>query len=474
MLSGQDGSYLEDFPVKSVNQITASLTVQNSLFLADFDVVRERNITVGDYISMSGSAEGANNFTDRLITDIVETDFGIYIVVDGANLTTEVSTDGVIELKSQWDTWGPGAGLGMRPEEVDIAEHLDIRSKFLSSAEYDFYLKEEIESGKEFLSEQVYNPVSAYALPRKAQASVAYNIGPIPGAEIKTLNDDNVTNASSLQIKRTTNKNFFNTVTYQYEEEALEDRFTRGTGEISADSLNRIKVGNKQLKIQSKGLRELLSAKNIAQVAGERRLKRYKFGAESIKGLKTNFETGFALEIGDKTIVDMGALQMTDIQSGSRQGEPRILEITNKILNLRNGEVTLDLLDTNFDLTQRFGLIAPSSKIKTGISQTEFVIEPTFNTDRFGSSEWRKWLRFSNSEVIIRSEDFTVSAVAKLNQVSSNQLTVQTALGFTPLAGYIIEPSNYSDNTEEVKLVYGSMSDGDNDFADGKVSYKQS
>lgn len=474
MLSGQDGAYIDDFPVKSFQVITALLNVPNAIFLADFDIDRVRNINVGDYVDVTGATNGANNFTGRQITEIVDSDVGIYIVVDGASLVDEDPTSATIDITSQYDTWGPGAGLGMKPEDVDIAEHLDIKTKFLSSAEYDFYIREEIDNGKEFLSEQIYNPLSAYSLPRKAQASVAYNIGPIPGQEIKTLNASNTTNASKISIKRTTNKNFFNTIIYKFEEDELEERFKRGQVFISSDSVSRIPVGNKALIIEARGLRAALSAINNAQIASNRRLSRYEFGAESIKNIETTFSVGFNVEISDKIILDMTGLQISDINTGTRAGEARVVEVINKRLNLRNGKVQFDLLDTNFNLQQRFGLIAPSSCISTGASGTEFTIKPTFNTTRFGASEWRKWQRFTGSEVIVRSPDFTVSGTALLNQVTSNNITVQTDLGFTPLSGYIMEPSNYSDQTGDVIVVYGSMSDGDNDFADGKKPFTQS
>ena len=475
MLSGQTDPYLEDFSVASFQVIPLVGTVPNAIFLADFDIEREFNVRVGDFVTTTGATNPANDITNRLITEVILTEVGFFIVVDGAALVDEATTSALVTLNSQFDVWGPGAGLGLKPEEVDIGEHLSIQSKFLSSAEYDFFIKEEIEDGKEFLSEQIYNPVSAYAIPRKAQASIAYNIGPIPGVEMKTLDTTNVTNVSKLSLKRTTNKNFFNTIIYKFEEDALEDdKFTRGTIFIDGTSVTRIPIGNKPLTIVSKGLREILSAINTAQIASNRRLKRYRFGAESIKGLKTTFGTGFNLEIADKIIVDLKDLKLTDIKSGTRSGDPRIFEIINKVLGIRKGEVTLDLLDTNFDLDARYALISPSSFVKSGSSGTEFVIDPSFNTTRYGTAEWKKWVKFTGTEVKIHNADFSVSGTALLKRVTSNSIEVETDLGFTPLAGQVMECGTYNNQTEDVKIAYGSMSDGDNNFADGKVSYKMS
>jgi hypothetical protein len=449
--------------------------VPNAIFLADPDIEREFNIRVNDFVTTTGATNGANNVTNRRITEVTLSPVGYYIIVDGAPMVNEGTTSALVSINSQYDTWGPGAGLGLKPEEVDIAEHISIQSRFLSSAQYDFYLKEEIEDGKEFLATEIYNPVSAYPIPRKAQASVAYNIGPIPGTQIKTLDTSNVLNASKLTIKRTTNKNFYNSIIYKFEEDAIEDdRFNRGTVFIDGTSIARIPTGNKPLTIVSKGLREILSAINTAQIASSRRLKRYRFGAEQIKNVKTNFSTGFNLEVSDKIIFDMSSLQVSDIQSGTRSGASRIYEITNKSLGIRNGEVTLELLDTNFDIDARYCLIGPASFVKTGTSGTEFVIDPSFNTTSFGTAEWKKWIKFTGTEVVVRSADYSVSGTALLKQVTSNSIELETTLGFTPLAGYVMECGDYDNQTDDVTIAYCSMSDGDNNFADGKISYKMS
>jgi hypothetical protein len=78
------------------------------------------------------------------------------------------------------------------------------------------------------------------------------------------------------------------------------------------------------------------------------------------------------------------------------------------------------------------------------------------------------------TEVVVRSADYSVQGRALLKAVTSNSIEVETDLGFTPLAGYIMECGDYDNQTDDVKIAYGSMSDGDNNFADGKISYKMS
>lgn len=471
MLSGTDEKYVS-LTVDNFVDIPGIGITDNAIYFGEMDIVQLYNVRVGDYISTTSAVNGANNFTNRVITDVIKTDSGTYVVVDGAALVDEDDAIAVAEFFTQYNVWGPNAGLGMRPEEVDIAEHLSIRDSYLQSAQMDIYIKEEIEDGKEFLAEQLYNPVSAYAIPRKAQSSIGYHIGPVPGQNMITLDASTVTNASKLRIKRTINKNFYNTIIYKFDEDPLEDEFRRGAVFIDSDSVDRIKVGNKALTIESKGLRFVNSALNIAQIAADRRLRKYRFAAEAINGVEIKLGDGLTLEVGDKVIVDMADLKLSDIQSSTRDGNPRIFEVVNKRLDIKKN-VSIDIVDTNFDLSSRFALIGPCSEIKQGFSETSFVIQPTM-TAPFGDSEFRKWRDYEGTGVIVRSPDGSVQGSAILQSAQSNTITVSAGLGFTPLAGYYLELGDYNNQSEQVKLVFGFMSDGDNDFADGKIPYQMS
>lgn len=473
MMSGQVDPYIDDKSVRSFVNVPSVGAVTNAIYFDAIDLILENNVQVGDYVTVTGATNGANNVTDEPITAVInDVSGGSYIVLGGASLVTEDPTSAIIDFVSKYDVWGPGAGLGMRPEEVDIPEHLSIKNTFLQDTPMDIYLKEEIEDGREFLSEQLYNPVSAFAIPRKAQASLGYHIGPIPGTEMITLNDETVTNVSKISIKRTVNKNFYNTVIYKFDEDALEDRFTKGAVTIDSDSVDRIKVGNKAIKIEAKGMRVANSAVNISQIAAGRRLGKYKFAAESIKAVKMKLGDAMFIEVGDKVIVDMSALKLTDLQTATRSGNNRIFEIVNKTLNIK-GDVSIDIVDTNFDLNSRFALIGPCSEITTSISATQFIIGPSF-TAPFGNNEWKKWQPSEGSTVVIHSVDWAVSGTAVLTSADSNTITLATSPGFTPLPGYLMELDEYDGITADDKLIYGFMDDGGADFADGGIAYQMS
>lgn len=461
MSSGFEGPYLEDIAVEQFGFYGVT-SVPNSLQFLDYDVSKY-NIQVGDYVTVTGATEAANNFTGKQVLDVVTTEDGSYIVIDGVSLVDETSSAAVMSVRSKYDTLPNG--LRMVNEEIDIAEHDRLNQLFLSNISYDIYLKETIENAKEFLEEQIYSPAAAYSLPRKSRASLGYHIGPIPGQDIKTLSYDNVKRPSQMRLKRSTNRQFYNEVVYRFDESALEDKFLTGFVNIAQDSKDQIRGPNKTLTVSAKGLRSTEQGEAIAQSQSERRLNRYKFAAESIE-VATLFDVGFNIEIGDIVVYDGTNLALPDIKTGSKGMAPRLFEVQNKDLNLKTGDVRLEIVDTNFDGAGRYCLMSPSSFVAVGISTTELIIKQSFSA-RFGVAEWRKWQDQVGASVRIRSSDFSIDHDTVITAISGNTFTVSPALPVVPAADQVFEMTLYTDVdvTEQTKLVYGFMSDAP--FADG-------
>ena len=160
------------------------------------------------------------------------------------------------------------------------------------------------------------------------------------------------------------------------------------------------------------------------------------------------------------------------IQSGSRAGESRVMSIENKRMNIKNGNIKLDLVDDNFDKDARFGLIAPSSVIRSATGGTSFEIQESFGS-RFGANEFNKWAGFIGATIRVVSPDYvTRDGTAVLSAVSGNTMNLASSLGFTPQPGDYMLYSKYSAQVlENQQLVYVHLSDAGNDFADGKPPY---
>jgi len=468
MLSGWNGPYKEDISITSFNKIDGSTNIPNAIYFDRFNANIEFGIVVGDYVTITGSSNpGSNDVVSKKVLQVVETEFGSYIVVDDVTFVDEIDSSAVLAVRSQYDVFADGLKLG--GEEVDIIEHLRLKDLYFLSFEYDFYLRDEI-NGKEFLDQKVYLPMGAFSLPRQARASLGVHAPPLPTDIIKTLNISTVTNPSKLQIRRTTARNFYNFILFKYEDRPLldEDRFFKGLLYVNAESFDRTGV-KKQLTVQASGLRQVLGADIQSNQAASRLLKKYKFGAETIKGVQINFgRIGVGLEIGDLVVLDLKSLQISDIKDGSRNGAARLFQVDNMKFSF-TGSVTVDLIDTDFDLDARRALIGPTSLVQSGIDQQNFVIKPTLSQVLYGQNEWKKWRDFIGTGVRVRSKDFTTEGSSTIRSVNGNTITLETPLGFVPVADMIFEFDEYSNQVEDVKVRYGFISDGP--FADGKPEY---
>lgn len=465
MASGVGDYYRSSVAISGTN-VFGDTRVDNSIFFNGIDVNEEYGLTIGDYVSLSDSDVPANDFTLKQITDIVSIDEGDFIVIDGVTLADSTGVNANVAFRSQYDTLPDG--LKMQNDEIDINEHLRWYQLFLSSVQYDFYLKDSIENAKEFIESEIYSPMAAYSLPRKARASMGYHIGPIPGSNIKVFNETNIKNPSKIKLKRSTSKQFFNEIIYKFDEDVLEEKFLTGYIAISATSKNRIPGGNRPLIIQSKGLRSVDLGETIAQTQALRRLKRYEFGAEMIT-FEALLEDSFGVEIGDIIVFDGTSLQLPDSKTGLKGIAPRFYEIQNKDFSLKTGDVKFDAVDTAFVGSARYGLISPASSIKTGLSNSQFIIQSSYSS-RYGQSEYRKWSALVGANIRVRNSDYSTTGFGVLESASSNTITV-SGLSFTPVAGMIMELAPYTGQPDQVKLVYVFMSDSS--FGDGKDQYKQ-
>lgn len=316
MLSGFNGPFVQNVPCRSFQQISPNENIPNAIFFRALDVFEEYGLVVGDYCTSVGSLIPANNFTNAKITRVVKTNDGSYITLQGVSSETELISSALISFRSQYDTLGEGCQ--MYPDEVDIKEHLRIFRLFLSSFQMDYFLKDTVQV-KDFLDNDVYLPMACFSIPRKGQASVGYHIGPIPSANIVTLNKDNIVNGSKLRLRRTTTRNFFNTIVYRFDVDPLDaSKFNSGIITKSADSEGRIQVGQKTLQIDGIGIRSSLNGFALSENAAARRLNRYKFGAEYFEDVQVLYRVGYPIEIGDIVLLDATDMHITNTKTGSR------------------------------------------------------------------------------------------------------------------------------------------------------------
>jgi len=446
MLSGINEAYVSNEPVISINTY-GPYNYPNSVFVSRYNFDQYYGAVSGDSLTITGASVPSNNGT-FLISSIDVTDVGSVITVDGT-LSTEGS-GATFSVTSKYAVLPKFCGLEMTPDQVDVAEFESVYSAFSSQFfDYDFFIKDSLK-GSEFINTQILYPSGCYALPRKAKTSLGITTPPLAQYETKVIDDTNVINAGSLKLNRNISNNFYNAVVIKYDLDQVEDKYTRGKIRQSTDSTNRIKVANKPLAIEADGVRFESNFDGKFNIIARRALERYQYAAESLD-VQVSYATGFSIEIGD-TVVLKG-LQLSDTKNlnGSRGLQPRIFEVTNKVLNTKGAPIRLTILDTAYSLNGRYGVISPSSNINVGSTTTVLKLKKSYGTLLTTRSENYKWRNLVGIKVRIRSDDYTYDherTIAELNPVDADSIIIDPALPSAPLENYIVDIVKYPQNTD--------------------------
>lgn len=453
MISGQwpdeTSSYATYLDVIRLNQVTDDFYVQNSIVLPRGTVARN-NIVKGDSVNLHGGADNeedwylypAGNLMGHTIVDVVEGDSYDYVIVS-SYLTTDHDRPYRASFSSKYQKITMGCEL--KPKYIDIAEFE--RIKALASNEMvdcEIYVKDTVDNAKEFIDRKILLPQGLYSLPRKGKISVGKTLPPIADAETKVINHQNIVARTSPELRRSTNKNFYNTVRYEYHEDSLEDKFLRKNNFFDLTSLTKIKVGSRPLIIEAYSLRDNAETRTFIDAQAKRFLERFKFSSETVS-LKVNLKTGFSIEVNDTAIVDLSAYKIGDITSRSRNFIPRLMQVVNKNLDMRSNTVTLELASTTFEVDGRYGTIAPSSFVSAGATTTNIPLKKML--PKTTDTEKDKWEAYAGQQLLIRSNDWSYQELATLKGVDagSDALIFEPALTQAPTQGMIVDTPKYDD-----------------------------
>jgi len=463
MLSGWAG------PFKSGVEI-GSFTASNTILFPSYNLVDRHGLTIGDYITTTGANNSENNVSLKLINDIsVSANGTTTLTISDVTFVDEASSPASAAFRSKYDTLPDG--LKMSPDEVDVERHETIRDTFLSStSDIDIYLKETIEDAKDWIAEQLYVPLALHSVPRKTRASVAYEAPPFAFeiGDLTTLSTNNVVSPSRIRKRRSLGKNFYNTIIYKYDESPIEDKFLKGEITVDGASLNKIDFPIKAFKIEAKALRNL----NDINRATDKRLNRYRFAAATLNQMQVTFEAGFPIELSDIVIVNESALKIADELNGAKTGDTeKLYQVVGKEWDISNGKIILTLLNTGYNIDNRFAAIGPASNVASVTNASTFTIEESFQSSDFFTDEWKKWESWGGQVVRLRSSDYASAATGTLKTPSSNTINLESSLSITPSAGWVMEFSDYDQMSSSVKIRYASVTSGSADFGDGGKAY---
>lgn len=458
MLSGWNGNWIDSINLRSINNDDAGSIVADTITFGPGVILsQDYGLVIGDFVTLSGSSIPANNavFTiaefvnDRTIK-VVET--GI-LQTEPPPISGYLST--VAAFRSKYDAYPTTAGLSLTPQDVFVSAHEDIRDTYIQF-NYDFQIVGSEDSGKTWIETHLMKPLGAYSLTQGSMISMGLSRPPLTNDLTKILDADNVVKAGECVVERGLNTRFFyNEVLFQYAWNPLTEKYGRSLRIIDADAQKRMRQVS-VLKIEARGFPDTVQSQTLLKARANRILQRHRYATETVE-LVTNFGTGNLVDAGDVMVLtdsETPVLQISNTEQASRGIGARIMEVQERTINISQGTTKMRLLSNNgFSLTDRYGVISPSSKVTLDPSNTNafFKIKDSFGS-KFPGAEHKKWDNYAGSRIIIHDNNWTRSGISTFSIDAVNPYFIQldTALSFVPQEDDVMELAPYDDSSAGV------------------------
>lgn len=451
-LSGWNGAWKENIDLRGIiNTDNGDLLANTITFNNTVDLIRDYGLIQGDFVILSGSLNPSNNgvFT---IADFTNDNRSVIVEQTGILVQENPPISGFLTTKaafrSKYDVYPVTAGLGLDPDDVLVSQFEYLLNTFIKF-NYTMNIIGAENSGKTWIEQNLLKPIGGYSLTQGSRISMGLTHPPLANDLTKFLTPDNIINAKSIEVERGLNTRFFyNEILFNYDHDPIQDSFVRSLRVLDADAQDRVRQVS-VLSVDVKGLPDETLSETIMNQRAERILQRYRFSAETVS-LEANFSVGHTIDAGDTIILkdtDPPVLNIANTETGARGISARVMEVQERTIDLSNGKTRVKLLSNNgFSLTDRYGVISPSSQIDASFTNTNSTIKivPSFGA-MFGAAEYRKWKPYVGYWIKVHNTDYTDVAVCTYTQdeTDPNIMYLTPALPFVPNGNYYIEFEDY-------------------------------
>jgi len=460
MLSGFNGSWIEDLELRGIVNTDNGGTAPDTItFGQTVDLSRDYGIVAGDFITLSGSSIPTNN--DLFTVESIDNDGRTVTVVEKGILLQEnppisgfLTT--VAAFRSKYDVYPTTAGLRLTPDDVFVSAHESIRDTFIQFEFDDLPVIGEDKSGKTWIETNLFKTIGAYSLTQGSRISMGLTRPPLVDDLTRILDPSNVIRPTEITVERGMNTRFFyNVIRFKYAWDPIADDYKKTLEIINASAATRMRQIS-VLEIEVKGLNDSLESETILTQRAARLDQRYQYSAETVE-LRTNFGTGHLVDAGDIAILsdtNPPLLQITNTTSGSRGIENRVMEVQERTINISDATTRIRLLSNNgFDVTDRYGVIGPSSLVDGTYANTttKLRIKSSFYSI-YGTQEFKKWSDYPGHFLVIHDDNWTYQGTFQFafDDSDPNIMTVTPALPFIPSNDDIIELAEYDATDPDV------------------------
>lgn len=451
-LSGWNGACFDNIGLRGINNTDNGYTVLDSItFNQGVDLQRDYGLTIGDFITLSGSPNPANN-ASFTIKDFVNDNRTALVLETGILIQENPTVTTKAAFRSKYDTYPTSAGFSLTTDDVNVSRHEYLRDTFVPIV-FKMKIKGEEKSGKEWIEKHLFKPIGGYALTQGSRISFGVTHPPLVDDLSKKIDHKNVVNAKSISVKRGMNNRFFyNEVLFKYDYDPLNDSFNRQARYIDADSQNRMSQVS-VLEIECRGLDDSSNSLSILSQRAERILQRYRFSPETIN-VECFFSTGNTIDSGDICVLsdkeNTPILQIPNTENGERGIYNRIMEVQDRTKDMSSGTTKVSLLSNNgFSFSDRYAVIGGSSYVDgSGVNTSTKFKYRDFDFTIFPGAEYKKWAAYVGSRIVIHDILYTQSHVSTftLDVTDPYYMILATPCPFSLTDGMIIELAPYDDS----------------------------
>lgn len=419
-------------PVTGYGFIAGVGPVPNAIECSTDDVYRDYGIVVGDKCSM-GSV-----FANRTVLSIKKSkNLKSYIIVDGPDIGYDASYVGSLTFTSQFSTLPIGAGVPSYL--VDVQRFIDIRANiFAELPDLEFYIKSDLNL-KEFSEKDLFFPSQLFLCPRNGKISLS-SIRPMSdSAEAPVIDSSMFIEPERIVVNRSLNEYYYNTISYYYDKDSIDDDFKSVRHDIDIDSVTIYRKNIVPLVIEASGLRSTPANSVFLRKKPLLILDRYKYGAIYFD-LVLTLKDGLKFEIGDVVLFNGSDIYFPSFEDPDYTLGAGFYQIINR--EVGETSVRVRLVATQFRSSQRYVTFAPSSKIIAQPDPDKLTISPSFSYSGF---ETGKWERYKSQSLIISNLARSFTIQCTLEEVEPpDTLILKTPITNIPSFPAYIFPADYS------------------------------
>jgi len=373
-------------------------------------------------------------------------DTPVNLLGNPVNIMLAILTSTGNGTNGDYDWYAEENGLGIDDNYINITHIEAERDKWFHGLHFNFDIRKR-RKAKDFLENEIFKVLNIYPIIRgDGVFDIKVFRPPLPEewGNTQTFTEDTIIGLPTWDQNM---KGVINEVEISFDYDAEDSEFDSINFYIDATSVSGRGPGNKSLEIESEGLTTNYGGTAFAARRSRRIFSRYTNPPPIVK-----FDALFSRqlsEVGD--VVPVTHSKLPNLADGTRGITEHYMEIIKRDIDWMKGVCKFTALYTNYTKKQ-YAVISPTGTVASGASTTVFTLESDHGA-KFEEG-WVIDIHYANMVAV--ATDLTIS------DITGDQITVDSDIGATPAAGWIINFSSYDNCIAAQKNFYGFLCDSNN------------